>query len=406
MTQNERITFRLMAFLGMLAALAPLATDMYLPALPIMHESFPVETSVIQMTLTATMVGMAIGQIFAGPFSDMLGRKNPLIIGMTIFMLASIGCVFANSIEMFLAFRFLQGLFGSVGIIVARSVARDVSDGATLTKVFSMLMLVNGLAPILAPVVGGQILAFTTWHGVFVLLGIIGLALLISAIGFSETLPKSRRMKDIISSFESFPYLLRDKYFLGHCLLQCFAFGAFFGYIAGSSFLFQDIYGVSAQTYSFIFGGLGIIIMIFGTFPIRFAGKIPDVLMLGAALTQALIGASALLTCILTHAHIVATIISLVILVPPISVIGATSFSLALRGHGNRAGAASALVGFSSTILGAIVTPLVGIAGAMDARPMGIIILVGEIFAIAVFIGLIYARHKRGYQISQAQTQN
>ena len=406
MAQNEKITFRLMAFLGMLAALAPLATDMYLPALPIMHESFPVETSVIQMTLTATMVGMAIGQIFAGPFSDMLGRKNPLIIGMTIFMLASIGCVFANSIEMFLAFRFLQGLFGSVGIIVARSVARDVSDGAALTKVFSMLMLVNGLAPILAPVVGGQILAFTTWHGVFVLLGIIGLALLISAIGFSETLPKSRRMKDIISSFESFPYLLRDRYFLGHCLLQCFAFGAFFGYIAGSSFLFQDIYGVSAQTYSFIFGGLGIIIMLFGTFPIRFAGKIPDVLMLGAALTQALIGASALLTCILTHAHIVATIISLVILVPPISVIGATSFSLALRGHGNRAGAASALVGFSSTILGAIVTPLVGIAGAMDARPMGIIILVGEIFAIAVFIGLIYARHKRGYQISQAQTQN
>ena len=403
MAQNQRITLRLMTFLGMLAALAPLATDMYLPALPIMHESFPVETSVIQMTLTATMVGMAIGQIFAGPFSDMLGRKNPLIIGMTIFMLASIGCVFANSIEMFLAFRFLQGLFGSVGIIVARSVARDVSDGAALTKVFSMLMLVNGLAPILAPVVGGQILAFTTWHGVFVLLGIIGLALLISAIGFSETLPKSRRMKDIISSFESFPYLLRDRYFLGHCLLQCFAFGAFFGYIAGSSFLFQDIYGVSAQTYSFIFGGLGIIIMIFGTFPIRFAGKIPDVLMLGAALTQALIGASALLTCILTHAHIVATIISLVILVPPISVIGATSFSLALRGHGNRAGAASALVGFSSTILGAIVTPLVGIAGAMDARPMGIIILVGEIFAIAVFIGLIYARHKRGYQISHPQ---
>ena len=156
-----------MTFLGMLAALAPLATDMYLPALPIMHESFPVETSVIQMTLTATMVGMAIGQIFAGPFSDMLGRKNPLIVGMTIFMLASIGCVFANTIEIFLAFRFLQGLFGAVGIIVARSVARDLSDGAELTKVFSMLMLVNGLAPILAPVIGGQILAFTTWHGVF-----------------------------------------------------------------------------------------------------------------------------------------------------------------------------------------------------------------------------------------------
>lgn len=403
MSQGKKISLRLTIFLGVLAALAPLATDMYLPALPVMNEAFPVETSMIQTTLTMTMVGMAVGQIFAGPISDMLGRKRPLEIGMALFAISSAGCVFTEDIYIFLAFRLFQGLSGSIGIIVARSVARDVSDGPELTKIFSMLMLVNGLAPIISPVIGGQILNFTSWRGVFVLLAVIGLLLFFSSIGFNETLPESRRMSGIVKSFESFPYLLKDKYFLGHCLMLCFAFGAFFAYISGSSFLYQDIYGVSPQTYSLIFGGMGILIMIFGTFPIRFAGKIPDVVMLGASLTQALIGSILLLTCILNRAGIYLTTASLMILVPPISVIGATSFSLALRGHGNRAGAASALVGFFQTILGAVITPLVGIAGAMDARPMGFIILTGEILSILTFLALIYARHRKGQSIIDAQ---
>ncbi len=403
MSQGKKISMRLTIFLGVLAALAPLSTDMYLPALPVMNESFPVETSMIQMTLTMTMIGMAVGQVFAGPISDMLGRKRPLEIGMTLFAISSAGCVFAEDIYIFLAFRLFQGLSGSIGIIVARSVARDVSDGPELTKIFSMLMLVNGLAPILAPVIGGQILNFTSWRGIFVLLSAIGVILILSSIGFTETLPKSRRMSGIVKSFESFPYLLRDKYFLGHCLMQCFTYSAFFAYIAGSSFLFQDIYGISPQAYSLIFGGLGIVIMIFGTFPIRFAGKIPDVVMLGAGLAQAVIGAILLLLCILNKVEIYFAIAALVVLVPPISVIGATSFSLALRGHGNRAGAASALVGFFQTILGAVITPLVGIAGAMDARPMGFIILTGECLAFITFLALIYARHKKGQSIIDAQ---
>ncbi|MFA6848943.1 MAG: MFS transporter, partial [Selenomonadaceae bacterium] len=148
----------LTVFLGALAALAPLSTDMYLPSLPLMSEEFGAATSVIQLTLTMTMAGMAIGQIFAGPISDMKGRRTPLIFGMFIFALSTMVCVFATTMNVFLVFRFIQGLAGAVGIVIARAIARDLYEGPQLTKLFSMLMMVNGLAPILAPVIGGEIL--------------------------------------------------------------------------------------------------------------------------------------------------------------------------------------------------------------------------------------------------------
>ena len=155
---------QLIIFLGLLAALAPLSTDMYLPALPMMHGEFNVGTSLIQMTLTMTMVGMALGQILAGPVSDRFGRRVPLIVGMSFFAFSTLGCMLSDNIIIFLLFRFIQGFAGAFGIVIARAIARDVCKGAELTKFFSMLMMVNGLAPILAPVVGGQILYFSTWR--------------------------------------------------------------------------------------------------------------------------------------------------------------------------------------------------------------------------------------------------
>ena len=187
----------LTVFLGTLAAMAPLSTDMYLPSLPFMPEEFGVGISMIQLTLTMTMAGMAIGQIFAGPISDMKGRRLPLIVGMGVFALSSLVCVFATSITVFLVFRFIQGLAGAAGIVIARAIARDICEGPQLTKFFSMLMLVNGLAPILAPVIGGQILLFTSWRGIFALLAVIGV-LMAGVMGAGWAWERARRDATIV----------------------------------------------------------------------------------------------------------------------------------------------------------------------------------------------------------------
>ena len=385
----------LTVFLGVLAALAPLSIDMYLPSLPLMPEEFGVTTSVIQLTLTMTMAGMAIGQIFAGPISDMKGRRIPLIFGMLIFALSTLVCIFATSIHVFLVFRFIQGLAGAVGIVIARAIARDVCEGPQLTKLFSMLMLVNGLAPILAPVIGGEILVFTSWRGIFVLLMIIGLMLTVAAMLFKESLRPENRISGWGSTFKSFRALITNKYFLGHCLMQCFSFAAFFSYIAGSSFIFQNIYGVSAQEYSLIFGGIGIAIAITGVIPMRLAGRVADEKLLRWSLVQSFVGSLLIFTACWFNAPLAVLILSLLVVIPMIAIMGATSFSLAMRAHGKNAGSASALIGFFSMISGSIMAPLVGIAGSANPMPMAVIVLIGEAGALLFFYVMIMPSHRK-----------
>ena len=385
----------LTVFLGILAALAPLSIDMYLPSLPLMPEEFGVTTSVIQLTLTMTMAGMAIGQIFAGPISDMKGRRIPLIFGMLIFALSTLVCIFATSIHVFLVFRFIQGLAGAVGIVIARAIARDVCEGPQLTKLFSMLMLVNGLAPILAPVIGGEILVFTSWRGIFVLLMIIGLMLTVAAMLFKESLRPENRISGWGSTFKSFRALITNKYFLGHCLMQCFSFAAFFSYIAGSSFIFQNIYGVSAQEYSLIFGGIGIAIAITGVIPMRLAGRVADEKLLRWSIVQSFVGSLLIFTACWFNAPLALLILSLLVVIPMIAIMGATSFSLAMRAHGKNAGSASALIGFFSMISGSIMAPLVGIAGSANPMPMAVIMLIGEAGALLFFYVMIMPSHRK-----------
>ena len=386
-------------FLGSLAALAPLSMDMYLPALPLMHNEFNIEPSFIQLTLTMTMAGMAVGQIIAGPVSDRFGRKKPLMIGMLAFALSTFGCMMSSSIMIFLMFRLAQGLAGAFGIVIARAIARDLTEGADLTKLFAMLMLVNGLAPILAPVIGGQILLFTSWRGVFALLAIIGLILFISSVKFNETLQNDMRAHDVSSSFKNFSYLMKDRYFLGHCLMQCFFGASFFGYISGSSFLFQNIYNVSPQVYSAIFGGIGVLIALSGALPARLAGKVQEIKMLAWTIGQAVIGSVLFLFCVIYNASIGWTLVALIITVPTMSVFGAASFSLAMRKHGDMAGSASALIGFFSMISGGLMAPLVEIGGSHNALPMATIMFVGYALSLITFLRMIYSKHHRGYML-------
>jgi DHA1 family bicyclomycin/chloramphenicol resistance-like MFS transporter len=396
-TQKKKGTLVLTLILGMLAAIAPLSTDMYLPALPFMQNEFSASTSLIQLTLTTSMVGMALGQIFAGPISDMKGRKLPLLTGLTIFTLASIVCAFATSIYIFLTFRFIQGLSGAAGIVIARAIARDFYKGYALTKFFSMLMLVNGLAPILSPIIGGQILIFSSWRAIFVLLMLIGILLTGSVFFFTkESLAVEDRLPGgLKSSLHSFNVLLKNRYFLGHCLMQCSTFAAFFAYISGSPFVFQNVYGVSAQTFSGIFALNGIGLMLGGIIAGRLAGRIADTSILRYGILQACVGSAILLVCLLLHASLPIILFILFLTISMLSIIASSSFSLAMQSQGKAAGSAAALIGFFSAISGGIMAPLVGIAGSHNAIPMGIIMLLGYLGAAVFFYRMILPAHKK-----------
>lgn len=332
MVNRERMMRFFTVFLGVLAALAPLSTDMYLPSLPEMMDDFHVSPSVIQLTLTASMAGMAIGQIFAGPVSDEMGRKRPLIFSMAVFALASLGCIFSPSISIFLAFRLIQGFFGGAGIVICRAIARDICKGPALTRFYSMLMLVNGFAPIMAPVIGGQILRFARWEGIFVLLVIVGLVLMGCAIIMGETLPVRRRVEGgILGSLRGMGSLFTQKYFMGHCLMQCFAFAAFFGYISGSSFVFQNVYHASPQTFSYIFGVNGIGLMASGVIVGRMAGTVDDCKILRLVDWIAVIGSCCLLGAFILELPLPVIIVLLFFTVSTVSGMGTASFSLAMQ---------------------------------------------------------------------------
>lgn len=242
------------------------------------------------------MAGMALGQIAVGPISDDKGRRLPLMVGMAIFTLSTVGCIWSPSIQIFLIFRLIQGCAGGAGIVLSRAIARDICKGSALTRLFAMLMLVNGIAPILAPVIGGQILRFAPWEGVFLFIAIVGLLLTVSAGLMRETLPQRRRVSGgMAASLNGFTALFRQPYFMGHCIMQCFAFAAFFAYISGSSFVFQNVYSVSAQAFSLIFGINGVGLMINGAVTGRLTGRIADWKLLRFSLFLAAVGSVALL---------------------------------------------------------------------------------------------------------------
>ena len=399
-TKQEKMMLWMTVFMGMLAAIAPLSTDMYLPGLPAMMADFAVSPSMIQLTLTASMAGMAASQIISGPVSDKKGRRRPLFLGMAIFSLSSLACILSHTIYWLLLFRFIQGFSGGAGIVIARAIARDLCRGTALTKLFSMLMLVNGLAPILAPVIGGQILRFSSWRGIFWLLVSIGIVLAVCAWLMPETLPQKRRLvSNAAGGLKQFASLFGDRYFMGHCIMQCFAFAAFFAYISGSSFVFQNVYHVSPQAFSLIFGLNGIGLMISGAVTGRLTGRIADWRMLRVVLWVALIGSGLLLLGFLAGLPVYAIITILFFTVATLASMSTTSFSLAMQAQGKQAGSASAVIGFCSMISGAVMAPVVGIAGSYTAIPMGLVMVFGEAGALLSFYFLIYPAHTHSQDV-------
>lgn len=388
-TRRKRISLAIV--LGSMTAIGPLSIDMYLPSLPILADDLGTSTSLAQLSLTACLLGLALGQLLLGPLSDSRGRRVPLFVSLIIYAAASFLCAIVPSIWGLILLRFVQGMAGSGGIVIARAMVRDMYSGTELTKFFSLLMLINGLAPILAPVAGGQLLQFTSWHGVFAVLGILGLLMVLAAfVGLQETLPRERRSKGgVKTTVSTFGRLLGDKAFMGYACAQGFVFAAMFSYISGSPFVLQDIYGASPQQFSLFFALNGLGLIIAAQLTGRLASRFHESRLFISGILLTLIGALLLLIMILIGAPLIAVLVFLFIVVSSTGVVNTVGFSLAMQNQGKNAGSASAMLGLLPFIAGSVAAPLVGIAGNQTAVPMGIVIACCGLGAIFCYLLMI-----------------
>lgn len=387
---SAKVSFILVVFLGMLTAITPLATDLYLPALPIMPGELNTTASNIQMTIGIMTFGVALGQLFGGPISDTMGRKLPLIIGNLLCVISGIICAYAPSIEILLLGRFLQGLTGSVGVVISKAIARDFASGQELTKLFALLMMVNGLAPVLAPLVGGQLLLFTTWRVIFVILAVFSAILLVGSLIFRESLPKEKRVTGGVNvAVKNYITLIKDKRFLGQTLIQLFAFGGFFAYISGSSFVYQNIFNLSAQEFSYFFGINSCGIILASAISGRISNVITSKQLLTFSLWQLTISSLLFLIAMISGWPLIPVTTILFFAVCTVSLFGSASFSMAMTNYGKMAGSASAILGFASMFSAGIVSPLVGIGGDHTGIPMGITMLVCAVLSLLCLYGLV-----------------
>jgi DHA1 family bicyclomycin/chloramphenicol resistance-like MFS transporter len=388
---------RTLLILGGLTAFGPLSIDMYLPALPSLAHGFGATESQAQLTLTACVLGIALGQVLAGPLSDALGRRRPLLAGLGLYTVSSLLCAAAPAVSALAAARLLQGLGAAAGLVIARAMVRDLHSGSAAARYFSMLMLVSGAAPILAPVIGGQVLRVTSWRGVFIVLGLFGAALLlISALQLGESLPADRRRRGgVADTVRTFGDLLTDRVFVGYALAGGFAFAAMFAYISGSPFVLQQLFGLSPQQFSAVFAVNALGVMAAGQVNGRLVDRVGTARLLVAGLVAIAAGGLALLVVTAGRLGLPAILLSLFVVVASIGFVVPNGTALALTDHPRAAGSASALLGVSQFVIGAAAAPLVGLGGA-TALPMAVVIAGLGVLAVLSFLLLARRSTPRG----------
>ncbi|WP_031044686.1 multidrug effflux MFS transporter [Streptomyces sp. NRRL F-5650] len=394
----RRISLLVTLILGSLTATPPLAMDMYLPALPEVTRSLSAPAATVQLTLTACLAGMALGQIVVGPMSDKWGRRRPLLAGLAVYVVATALCAVAPNVELLVAFRLVQGLAGAAGIVIARAVVRDLYDGVAMARFFSTLMLISGVAPVVAPLIGGQILRVTDWRGVFVVLVVVGVVLGAAVWAkLPETLPvEERHAGGVGDTLRAMRSLLADRAFTGYMLAGGFAFASLFAYVAASPFVMQEIYGASAQTFSLLFGLNSIGLVVVGQINGKIlVGRVRLDRVLGLGLLVVIAAATVLLLMslgVFGEVGLGPVAAALFVLMSAMGLSLPNTQALALMRVRQSAGSASALLGTSSFLIGAVASPLVGIAGEDTAVPMAVVQLVAAVVALGVLVTMCRGR--------------
>lgn len=389
----------LIAVLGALTAVAPLAIDMYIPGFPQMGTSLHASDSAVQLSMTAFLAGLVVGQVVIGPLSDGLGRRRLLISGTALFAVLSLICAVAPTVETLIGARFLQGVAAAAGMVLARAVITDWFHGPDLPRYFSLLSLILGVAPVAAPVLGGAILSISTWRAIFVVLTVVGVLLVLAVLAkVPESLPLARRRTGGLGgNFKAMGHLLGRRPFLGYTLTLSFSAAALFTYIAGSSFVFENLYDVSATQYSLIFASNAAGTLLSG---VAF-GALSRQLLMNTLLT---VGVAAAVFGIVAQAALLATVggtlagtwVCLFVTLVGIGLVFPAAMTLGQTVGRQAPGAASALLGGTQFLLGAIASPLVGVFGTRSAVPMAVIMLVALGCAALSLIVLVRPWQRHG----------
>jgi len=382
--------WQLMGLLGALSMFAPLSTDMYLPALPSMAHGLGASASAVQLTLTASLIGLGAGQLLVGPISDARGRRAPVLIGLAAYTLASVGCALCGDVWTLCAMRLVQGAAGAAGIVVARAIVRDLFDGLEAARFFSRLVIVFGLAPILAPIIGGQLLHVTDWRGIFVTLAAIGALLgVVCWRSLRETLPAAARQRGgVRATLRVLGVLVRDRRFSGVIVVYGLFFGALFAYIAGSPFVLENIFGLSPQLFGVVFAVNSAALVVASQLGVRLLSRVGPRRLVAVGLRAGLASGAGLLVAVLEHGGLWTVLPCFFVLLASFGVVSPNLTALAMADHPKVAGSASALMGLTQFGTGAAVAPLVGLAGTHSAIPTASVIAAMVVASFAIWLGI------------------
>ena len=391
---------RLALTLGAFVALGPLTIDMYLPALPTIREELATSSATVQLTLTGTLIGLALGQLVIGPLSDSLGRRRPLLVGTALHIVASVLVLVAPTIAVLGALRVLQGVGTAAASVVALAIVRDLFNGRAAATMLSRLLLVMGVAPVLAPTIGGELLRVTSWRGVFAVLAVYGvLVLALGAFGLRETLPPERRRPGgVAETMRTYGGLFRDRTYVGLILVAGLTMAALFTYISGSSFVYQRQFGLDEQQFGMLFGA-GAVWLIAATQlnPVLLRRWSPAQILVGGTVGGAAAGGVLALLAATGTGGLLGVVLPLWAVLFAAGLALPNAPALALAQYGNSAGSAAALLGAVQFGVGAAVSPLVGLLGN-DALAMGMVMVATLVLAVVVLVVVV-----RPWQLPESQ---
>ena len=376
----------LVLLLGVLSAFGPFVVDLYLPSLPQLASFFETNASMTQLTLTTAMIGLAVGQLLLGPLSDKFGRKIPLIISLVIYIISTVLIVYAPNIESMIVLRVIQGLSSAGSVVISRAVATDLYRGREMTRFFGLLMTINGIAPIISPILGSLLLEYISWKGVFVFLALIGVIVLLFCFRLKESLSIENRLQgSIFATFSTFGVIIKNRLFMSYVGIESFLLGAMFAYIAASPFILQSFYGLSAFIFSLCFGANGAALVIGA----NIGGKLPNRQALAIGVLAFVVAALYTIAVLIIQPHWLFVVIGFFAMLLLMGITFPAISTLAMESERQYAGSASALLGFAPFFLGGIVSPLVGIGNIFYSTAL--VILACGVLGLAIYWSI---RHK------------
>ena len=370
----------LVLLLGVLSAFGPFVVDLYLPSLPQLASFFETSASMTQLTLTTAMIGLAVGQLLLGPLSDKFGRKKPLIISLVIYIISTVLIVFSPNIETMIVLRVIQGLSSAGSVVISRAVATDLYRGREMTRFFGLLMTINGLAPIISPILGSLLLEYISWKGVFVFLALIGVIVLFFCFRLKESLSAENRLEgSIFATFSTFGVIIKNRLFMSYVGIESFLLGAMFAYIAASPFILQSFYGLSAFIFSLCFGANGAALVIGA----NIGGKLPNRQALAIGVLAFVVAALYTIAVLIIQPYWLFVEIGFFAMLLLMGITFPAISTLAMESERQYAGSASALLGFAPFFLGGIVSPLVGIGNIFYSTSL--VILACSVLALVIY---------------------